>query len=232
MSQGELNAIALGLFLPRATLPESPFRFVVIDDPVQSMDPARVDGLARVLARTARTRQVVVFTHDDRLPESTRRLGIDAWVIEVTRHEDSVVELRRSSDPVRRNLDDARAMAKAKGLPIEIMHDLVPSFCRSAIEAAAIEVVRRRRIGRGEVHAAVERLLEDAKTTNVLMSLALWDDPDRGGEVGQAVSKRFGPASADALGTAIRGAHAGFLGDLETLIHDTERLCGYLGQLK
>jgi wobble nucleotide-excising tRNase len=38
MSQGELHAMALSLFLPRATLPESPFRFVVIDDPVQSMD--------------------------------------------------------------------------------------------------------------------------------------------------------------------------------------------------
>ena len=50
MSQGELHALALSLFVPRATLPESPFRFIVVDDPVQSMDPARVDGLARVVA--------------------------------------------------------------------------------------------------------------------------------------------------------------------------------------
>jgi hypothetical protein len=40
MSQGELHSLALSLFIPRATLPESPFRFLVIDDPVQSMDPA------------------------------------------------------------------------------------------------------------------------------------------------------------------------------------------------
>ena len=73
MSQGELHALALSLFLPRATSDDSPFRFVVIDDPVQAMDPARVDGLARVLAETARTHQVVVFSHDDRLPESLRR---------------------------------------------------------------------------------------------------------------------------------------------------------------
>lgn len=53
MSQGELHALALSLFLPRATLPESPFRFLVIDDPVQSMDPARVDGLAKVLELVA-----------------------------------------------------------------------------------------------------------------------------------------------------------------------------------
>ena len=77
MSQGELHALALSLFVPRATLAESPFRFVVIDDPVQSMDPAR-GRRPRPRARRARprTRQVVVFTHDDRLPEAVRRLGI------------------------------------------------------------------------------------------------------------------------------------------------------------
>src|SRR5207237_5725460 len=83
MSQGELSSIALSLFLPRATLPESPFRFVVIDDPVQSMDPVRVDRLARVLEEVAKTRQVVVFTHDDRLPSSLRGLQIDATILQV-----------------------------------------------------------------------------------------------------------------------------------------------------
>jgi predicted ATPase len=65
----------LSLFIPRATLPESPFRFIVIDDPVQSMDPARVDGLARVLEAAARDRQVIVFTHDDRLPRRCAAWG-------------------------------------------------------------------------------------------------------------------------------------------------------------
>jgi len=76
MSQGELHSLALSLFLPRATLSSSPFRFVVIDDPVQSMDPSRVDGLAWALEETAQTRQVIVFTHDERLHEAVRRLGI------------------------------------------------------------------------------------------------------------------------------------------------------------
>ena len=52
MSQGELNSLALSLFLPRASLPVSPFGFVIVDDPVQAMDPARVEGLARVLQET------------------------------------------------------------------------------------------------------------------------------------------------------------------------------------
>ena len=47
MSQGELNCLALSLFLPRASMPESPFRFVVIDDPVQAMDPATLAGSDR-----------------------------------------------------------------------------------------------------------------------------------------------------------------------------------------
>jgi recombinational DNA repair ATPase RecF len=82
MSQGELHALGLALFLSRATVPAGPFGFLVIDDPVQSMDPAKVDGLARVLNRVAETRQVVVFTHDDRLPEAVRRLRLPATVLE------------------------------------------------------------------------------------------------------------------------------------------------------
>ena len=99
MSQGELHSLALSLFFPRATLPESPFRFLVIDDPVQSMDPARVDGLARVLEEQATTRQIVVFTHDDRLAEWIGQLSIEATILEVTRRPGSVVEVREAIDP-------------------------------------------------------------------------------------------------------------------------------------
>jgi ABC-type hemin transport system ATPase subunit len=49
MSKGELHALGLALFLSRAMSPDSPFRFIVIDDPVQSMDPAKVEGLAQML---------------------------------------------------------------------------------------------------------------------------------------------------------------------------------------
>jgi wobble nucleotide-excising tRNase len=94
LSQGELHALALSLFLPRATVAESPFRFLVIDDPVQAMDATTVAGLARVLAETAVTRQVVVFTHDDRLVEVVQRLGLPATVLEVCRGDRSRVDVR------------------------------------------------------------------------------------------------------------------------------------------
>jgi len=231
MSQGELHAIALSLFLPRATLPESPFRFVVIDDPVQSMDPSRVDGLARVLQSVAAGRQVIVFTHDDRLPEAVRRLGIDARIIEVTRHEDSNVDLRLSLDPVARNLDDARALVRTRELPEVVAHQVVPSFCRAAIEAACIEVVRRRRIERGESHVAVEAELERAAKTTSKLALAIFDDANRGVEVAAKIQS-WGGAAADAWGISTRGAHAGYRGSLDDICEGTAILCRRIREIR
>jgi hypothetical protein len=220
MSQGELHALALSLFFPRATLPDSPFRFVIIDDPVQSMDPAKVDGLARVLERTAESRQVIVFTHDDRLPEAIRRLGIDATVVEVVRHDQSRVELKPSLDPVERYIDDARAIVRTDGLPDEVARRVAPGFCRLAIEAGCIEAVRRRRIGRGEPHADVEELLAKSTRLTVIAALALFDDPMRGGDVLGRLNREFGPKAADAFRAVGQGAHTGANGDLRDLVRD------------
>ncbi|WP_285507577.1 AAA family ATPase [Actinokineospora sp. NBRC 105648] len=96
MSQGELHALTLALFLPRATRPTSPFRFLVLDDPVQAMDAATVDGFAGVLDRLAAKRQVIVLTHDDRLPNAVRTLGINANVLRVEREPGSVVTVHEN----------------------------------------------------------------------------------------------------------------------------------------
>ena len=55
LSQGELHALALSVFLPTMMRPESPFGFAMIDDPVQAMDEHGVDGLVQVLANAAET---------------------------------------------------------------------------------------------------------------------------------------------------------------------------------
>ena len=183
MSQGELHAPALSLFLPRAMLPESPFRFIVIDDPVQSMDPARVDGLARVLADAAHDRQVVVFTHDDRLPASVRRMQLEARVVAVTRKPGSVVVCRPSRDPVRAHLEDAYALAKDTALPPQARARVIPGLCRLALEAFFVAVVRRHRLHRGQDHADVEDELAAANTLNKRAALALFDDVEQTGDV-------------------------------------------------
>lgn len=232
MSQGELNALALSLFVPRATLPGSPFRFMVIDDPVQSMDPSRVEGLARLLDRVARDRQVIVFTHDDRLPEAARRLGLPARVVEVTRREKSQVEVTPLRDPVSRYLDDALAVARTESLPEEAGRRVVPGLCRMALEAGCSEAVRRRRLGRGERHADVELLLERNDKLYRLVSLALFDDAERSGDVLKHLNKSAGSWAADLLKACNEGAHEAHTGPLLDFVRGAEKLAGWLQKQK
>jgi energy-coupling factor transporter ATP-binding protein EcfA2 len=224
MSQGELHALGLALFLPRATASASPFRFLVIDDPVQSMDPAKVDGLARLLHQVATDRQVIVFTHDDRLPEALRRLGLPATIWEVARREQSLVELKKADDPVARYLDDARAVARSKELPEDARAVVVAGFCRSALEAACHEVIRTRRIGAGRGHAEVERVLGEAHTLHDVVALALFDDTRRGDRVVSKLRELAGQSGVNAFWAAKTGVHDAYQGDLRPLVQDTARL--------
>jgi len=232
MSQGELNSLALSLFMPRATLPESPFRFVVIDDPVQSMDPARVDGLARALEHTARSRQVVVFTHDDRLARSCRLLGIDAKVIEVSRRAESVVELRPGLDPVSRHCADAWAIAKSEDLDEAVVSRVVGVFCRSAIEAACSEAITRRRLAGGEDYATIEALLDSTRGLLQLLALVLFDDVSRTKDVVPRLDKGIGRWAVSAYRGVQDASHKPMAREaLLSLVEESERLARGLEQL-
>jgi len=230
MSQGELNALALSLFMPRASLPESPFRFMVIDDPVQSMDPSRVDGLARALHEVARTRQVVVFTHDERLPEAVRQQLLPARVIEVTRRPGSMVETQELKSPVKRYFDDAITIVRTENLPGEVQQRLVPGFCRSGVEAACADAVRRRRLKAGAMHQDIEASLDDAETLRQCLALAMFDDATKAGEVGRKLENWW--KGADAVARALNeGAHGDYEGSLESLTRGAECLADHVGKL-
>ncbi|MFV2196338.1 AAA family ATPase [Nocardiopsis sp. LOL_012] len=85
LSQGEFQALALSICLPRALVEGNPFGFLMLDDPVQAMDTETVEGLAGVLAEAGRHRQVIVFTHDTRLSDALRRLGLPATIRMINR---------------------------------------------------------------------------------------------------------------------------------------------------
>ncbi|GLZ32434.1 hypothetical protein Lesp02_46220 [Lentzea sp. NBRC 105346] len=225
MSQGELHSLGLALFLPRAMVDESPFRFAIIDDPVQAMDPSKVDGLAQVLADVALTRQVVVFTHDERLVEALRRLRLTATVWEVCRGEESVVQVRLCDDPVGRCLSDARAMRIDEDLPEALRSELVASCCRSALEAASHAKFRRERLGRGMPHAQVEQVLECALTTKQKITLAVLDDIGETSRLLPHLENSVGSWAVDLLQACRVG---GDCGDLDVLIRDTELFAGWL----
>ncbi|MEV5766009.1 AAA family ATPase [Micromonospora sp. NPDC052213] len=226
MSQGEMHALGLATFLPRGCAPESPFRFIVVDDPVQSMDPAKVDGLARVLAELAEQRQVVVFTHDTRLPDAVRRLDLGkARIVEVTRAERSVVTLRPGSDPVSRYLDDAYALARNEEIAAEVRGPVVAELCRSAVEAACHRVVWRQRVARGVRHDDIEAAIVDAsRRLATTVGLALFDDADRGGDVLGYLSRRHGPRAVATYKACKEGVHGAYLADLPGLVADARLL--------
>lgn len=232
MSQGELHSLALALFLPRATMAASPFGFVVIDDPVQSMDPARVDGLARVLSDAAKSRQVVVFTHDDRLPESVRRQGLDATILEVSRREKSQVEVKVGAEPVKRYLDDALALSRTENLPSKARARVVPGLCRGAVEAAATQVLRARWLNEGLAREVVEERLENAEKTAHKLALVFFGTTERSGDVSSALT-RESPDYAAVFRAIQEGAH-GPASEMDAgeMVKQSERLARWIQSRK
>jgi energy-coupling factor transporter ATP-binding protein EcfA2 len=232
MSQGELHALALSLFLPRATLADSPFRFVLIDDPVQAMDAARVDGLARVLNGAAATHQVIVFTHDARLPDACRRLTVPAKVLEVTRGERSQVTIRNRTNPVENLLDDARAIICTDDMPEETRRRVVPGLCRQALESVCTDVTRRRLLGNGVPHAEIEQCLDLAGKLLPRLALALFGDAERAGEVLGTLKRRWGASAADCVTALNKGSHQLIATNPGLLVGSTADLAEALGKLQ
>ncbi len=231
MSQGEINALALSIFLPRATMPQSPFRFLIIDDPVQAMDPAKVDGLARVLDQVAAERQVIVFTHDNRLAAAVQDLNINATVLEVTRRPRSVVQVRTCLDPIEQALKDAGALNADPELPPEVAMRVIPGLCRSAVEAAFTQAVWRRQLRAGRARDEIEAALADARRRlSSLAALALFDDASQHSRVLPRLNA-LGQVFGDTFQALNRGAHQAHPGDLGLLISDSRRLAAKVGDI-
>ena len=229
MSQGELNALALSIFIPRMCHASSPFRFLMIDDPVQAMDPHKVDGLARVLDEVAKTRQVIVLTHDGRFVEAVRRLQIKATVFQVIRQPESQVKVRKAHETITQLLDDAHQVLGAqKELGDDVCARVIPAFCRAAIDAACEEAFRRRRLKRGEEHEDVEKVLSKSRTTHAKAALALFDDTKRTSDVNATITEQLNDDARQAYIGCLRAAHGTYDGDLKSLISETRRLTKFL----
>lgn len=199
LSQGELHALALALFIPRATMPDSPFRFVVLDDPIQAMDPAKVDGFVELLGEIAATHQIIVLSHDDRLPAAVRRSSVDATILEVNRGQRSRVTLRTHTDPAMRYLADAFGMISAwknNGLAEPALRRTLPGMLRFALEAAAKDRYFTRVVTNGTDLSDAEAAWGKAETTRKKVSLAVFGenrpDVDLAGWVGGSHHRKYG----------------------------------------
>ena len=114
-------------------------------------------------------------------------------MLHVDRRARSTVDVRVSRSPVQRYLDDARGYAKPGRVPPEVQARVVPVFCRSAVEAAAANIVRRRAVESGASLEEADEQLTEARTLRETLALALFGDAGRQGEVGrdpQALRRR------------------------------------------
>ncbi|MFT4127590.1 MAG: AAA family ATPase [Gordonia sp. (in: high G+C Gram-positive bacteria)] len=179
MSQGELHALALALFIPRATSPASPFRFLVLDDPIQAMDPAKIDGFLAVLADLATTRQVIVFSHDDRLPAAIRTSSTPAQLIQVERGPHSSVCLEYLDTPADLYVADANALLRDENVSAAVKSKALPGLFRMALESAAKQHFFATGARAGIPLEDSAEIWERHERTNPRLALALFDDPQR-----------------------------------------------------
>lgn len=222
MSQGELHALALALFIPRATAVSSPFRFLVLDDPIQAMDPGKVTGFLDVLQDLAAERQVIVFSHDDRLAKAIRNASIPANLIEMVREPGSVVVPTPADSPAIRYVRDAKALVLDDGLDDVVKRKAVPGIFRLAVEAAAQQRFYADSARKGVPFEESEVLWEAALTTRHKVALAVTGEP-RGNAGGWTSYRSHRAPTMSICGS---GAHRGVerldaaLGDLESTVRD------------
>jgi hypothetical protein len=80
LSEGEQTAVALADFLVEIGLNEQPLG-IIFDDPVNSFDHIRKEKIAKRLVKEAKSRQVIIFTHDilftHHLAEAAVSIGVD-----------------------------------------------------------------------------------------------------------------------------------------------------------
>lgn len=232
LSQGELHALALSLFLPRATMAHSPFKSVVLDDPVQAMDPAKVDGLVELLSDLAKTHQVIVLSHDDRLPAAVRRADVAATILEVTRGKESNVSVMTSTDPATRYISDAFALIAEYDdgrLPEAALRRTLPGLLRFATEAAARDRFFTRALKHGALLVDVEDSWQKAATTRLKVALAVFGEPRENHELDSWASPPYRKLGLRTVGP---GMHNGLKSGLDprAAARDIERLVKDLQQ--
>ena len=183
---------------------------MVIDDPVQSMDPAKVDGLARVLAEAAERARYRL--HPRRAaarggrPARHRRAGH-----EVKRRARSKVEVVRGARPSERYLGEALALCEDRRTSPTRSR---PASCPASAAARSRRRARRGSGGggsaEGDPHAEVEATLAGADRDKERGLAEAFGIPvNRGaGDHQRGPPSRAGAEAVSVVAQSKAGAHA------------------------
>lgn len=119
MSESQLNALGLALFLARLQVDEQPWRTLVLDDVVNSFDGAHRLSLARLLADEFADWQVILVTHD-RIFATLARKFLQGWrfsEIAVWTPTGGPIFVEGSTrEQLRTRLDEGRSASELGGL--------------------------------------------------------------------------------------------------------------------
>ena len=168
LSVGQMHALALSLFIPRATHADSPFGFLLIDDPIHALDGIRIDGLAQILHEIAKEKQVVVCTHDRRLEAALETLGLPADILRLERSTGSAVQVASEENEILQRLDDADSLSSDPNIARTTRLIAVAGCCRTAVEGAAARHFRRTAMASG-------RSVDDIEAELDQVGDKLWD---------------------------------------------------------
>jgi len=72
LSQGNLNALALSIFLALAQSQDSPFKFLIFDDPSQSLGSSEKEEFCKILNEIAEQRSLIISTMDKEFYEKLK----------------------------------------------------------------------------------------------------------------------------------------------------------------
>ena len=181
LSTGQRNALSLATYLPRSAQSSSPFRFLVLDDPIQAFDGSRVSYLAVRLSELAETHQVVIFTHDERLWSELCALSANARRVVLRRRADGqsqveVIEATSAGDVLLAELSKTLSIYE-DGNPSEATEEAVTALtlavCRQALDAEIVQQlgILGRRDGK-----APEQISEDIdKSSKTRDRLRVWN---------------------------------------------------------
>ncbi|MGW0894354.1 hypothetical protein [Saccharopolyspora sp. NPDC002578] len=143
LSVGQFNALVLAMLF--GTGAAGPFGFLVLDDPVHAFDDMRIAALCeQVREQSGQGRQVVVFTHDDRVVTRLREEHPAATTMRLERDERDELSITDVTHPwqalvghatelLQRNTSGPLSESSVKLLSL--------GFCRQALDAALREVV-------------------------------------------------------------------------------------------
>jgi hypothetical protein len=191
------------------------------------MDPSKIDGFLEVLTELAEDRQVIVLTHDNRLPAAIRGSRAPARIVEVTRGVNSAISVVESTRPATRLLDDAFAIAVDEAVPEDIKRSAIPALCREALESTAYDVYSSKAFSGGRSREDIEGTWEKAAKTSNRLALALTGNGDD--DLAVDKWKAGGRARRDTLSVVNKGVHKG-VSDYKDAVNDARLAVGDLAR--